>query len=123
MLRCAAMSTALSREVNSVSLATQSHYIIRRKFWSVLERVFRVFTGDGQLIMYIQHPLLKLREEFTVYADEAQTRFSGERPQQSFAGVDIRQARDELDPARLDLRDDPAPVQNAGLGRTRRLRL
>jgi hypothetical protein len=74
MLRCAGMSTALSREVNSVSLATQSHYIIRRKFWSVLERVFRVFTGDGQLIMYIQHPLLKLREEFMVYADEARTR-------------------------------------------------
>src|SRR5215475_2151178 len=68
------MTTALSREVGGVSLATQSHYIIRRKFWSVFERVFRVFTGDGQLIMYIQHPLLKLREEFMVYADEACTR-------------------------------------------------
>ncbi|MBC7975791.1 MAG: hypothetical protein H7138_12505, partial [Myxococcales bacterium] len=33
-----------------------------------------VFTGDDQLIMYIQHPLLKLREEFMVYADEAKTR-------------------------------------------------
>jgi hypothetical protein len=33
-----------------------------------------VFTGDGQLIMYIQHPLLKLREEFMVHADEARTR-------------------------------------------------
>lgn len=65
---------ALSREVGGVSLTTQSHYIIRRKFWSVFERVFRVFTGDGQLIMYIQHPLLKLREEFMVYADEAKTR-------------------------------------------------
>jgi hypothetical protein len=68
------MSTGLSREVSGVSLATQSHYVIRRKFWSVFERVFRVFTGDGQLIMYIQHPLLKLREEFMVYADEAKTR-------------------------------------------------
>lgn len=68
------MSTGLSREVGGVSLATQSHYLIRRKFWSVLERVFRVFTADGQLIMYIQHPLLKLREEFMVYADEARTR-------------------------------------------------
>jgi uncharacterized protein YxjI len=68
------MSTALSREVGGVSLTTQSHYVIRRKFWSVFERVFRVFTGDGQLIMYIQHPLLKLREEFMVYADEAKTR-------------------------------------------------
>lgn len=64
---------ALSREVGGVSLTTQSHYVIRRKFWSMFERVFRVFTGDGQLIMYIQHPLLKLREEFMVYADEAKT--------------------------------------------------
>lgn len=68
------MSTALSREVGGVSLATQSHYLIRRRFWSVFERVFRVFTGDGQLIMYIQHPLLRLREEFMVWADEAKTR-------------------------------------------------
>lgn len=68
------MTTALTREVAGVSLQTQSHYIIKRKFWSVFERVFRVFTGDGQLIMYIQHPLLKLREEFMVYADEAKTR-------------------------------------------------
>lgn len=67
------MSTALSRSVGGVSLTTQRHYVIRRKLWSVFERVFRVFTGDGQLIMYIQHPLLKLREEFMVYADEAKT--------------------------------------------------
>ena len=68
------MTMDLIRSVGDVSLATQSHYIIRRKFWSFMERVFRVFTGDGQLIMYIQHPLLKLREEFMVYADEAKTR-------------------------------------------------
>src|SRR5436190_4580664 len=68
------MSTALSRQVGGVSLATQSQYVIRRKFWSIFERIFRVFTGDGQLIMYIQHPLLKLREEFMVYADEVKTR-------------------------------------------------
>ncbi|HEY0993063.1 MAG TPA: hypothetical protein VGD80_38685 [Kofleriaceae bacterium] len=68
------MSTALTREVGGVSLQTQSHYIIRRRFWSLFERVFRVFTGDGQLIMYIQHPVFRLREEFMVYADEAKTR-------------------------------------------------
>src|SRR5258706_2314593 len=70
----AAMSQELVREVAGVSLATQSHYTIKRRFWSFFERIFRVFTADGQLIMYIQHPLLKLREEFTVYADEAKTR-------------------------------------------------
>jgi uncharacterized protein YxjI len=68
------MSTALVREVAGVSLANQSHYIIKRKFWSFFERVFRVWTADGQLIMYIKHPLMRLREEFMVYADEAQTR-------------------------------------------------
>lgn len=66
-------STELVREVAGVSLANQSHYIIKRKFWSFFERIFRVWTGDGQLIMYIEHPLLKLREEFMVYADEAKT--------------------------------------------------
>jgi uncharacterized protein YxjI len=67
-------TTELVREVAGVSLATQRHYIIKRPFWSFLERVFRVWTGDGQLIMYIKHPLLKLREEFVVFEDEAQTR-------------------------------------------------
>lgn len=64
----------LVREVAGVSLQTQRHYVIKRKFWSVFERVFRVFTGDGQLIMYVKHPLMRLREEFMVFADEAQTR-------------------------------------------------
>jgi uncharacterized protein YxjI len=64
----------LVRQVAGVSLATQRHYVIKRKFWSFFERIFRVWTADGQLIMYIKHPLLKLREEFLVYEDEAQLR-------------------------------------------------
>lgn len=63
----------LVRQVGGVDLTTQSHYTIKRKFWSFLERTFRVFTRDGQLIMFVQHPILKLREEFTVYADEAKS--------------------------------------------------
>lgn len=70
----AGMSTELVREVAGVSLTTQRQYVIKRKFWSFLERIFHVWTVDGQLIMYIKHPLLKLREEFMVYEDEAQTR-------------------------------------------------
>lgn len=68
------MGTELVRHVDSVSLATQSRYLIKRKFWSVFERTFRVFTGDGQLMMLVKHPVFRLREEFTVFADEAQTR-------------------------------------------------
>src|SRR6185436_6141182 len=68
------MSTELVREVAPVALQTQSRYTIRRRFWSFFERIFRVFTADGQLIMFVKHPMLKLREEFQVYADEAKTR-------------------------------------------------
>lgn len=56
------------------SFATQRHYVITRSFWSVFERTFRVLTADGQLIMYVKHPILKLREEFVVYGDEARSR-------------------------------------------------
>ena len=45
------MSQELVRQVGGVSLATQSHYLIKRKFWSVFERVFRVFTADGQRLL------------------------------------------------------------------------
>jgi uncharacterized protein YxjI len=68
------MSQELVREVAPVSLQTQSQYKIKRKFWSFLERIFRVFTADGQLIMFVKHPVLKLKEEFQVYADEAKQR-------------------------------------------------
>ena len=64
----------LQRQVEGVGLQTQTRYTIKRRFWSFLERIFRVYTADGQLIMFVKHPLLKLREEFQVYGDEAQTR-------------------------------------------------
>ncbi|HWM85317.1 MAG TPA: hypothetical protein VNO33_05750 [Kofleriaceae bacterium] len=67
------MSTALTREVGSISMWNQSRFRIKRNFWSVFERTFRVSTLDGQLIMLVKHPLLRFREEFMVYADEEQT--------------------------------------------------
>ncbi len=67
------MERALVRQVQGVGLQTQSHYLIRRKFWSVFERTFRVYTMDGQMIMLVQHPIFRLREEFIVYADEAKS--------------------------------------------------
>ncbi len=68
------MTTELAREVEPVALRTQRHFVIKRRFWSFFERIFRVFTADGQMIMYVEHPLLKLREEFTVYTDESKSR-------------------------------------------------
>jgi hypothetical protein len=52
---------------------SQSRYRIKRPLFSFFERTFRVLTLDGQLIMLVKHPLLRLREEFVVFGDEAQT--------------------------------------------------
>lgn len=68
------MSTELVRQVGSVGMQTQGHYTIKRNFWSIFERIFRVLTPDGQVFMFIKHPVFKLREEFQVFGDEAQTR-------------------------------------------------
>lgn len=68
------MSTELVREVAPLSLATRSQYTIKRSLFSFLERIFRVYTPDGQIFMFVKHPVLKLREEFQVWADEAQSK-------------------------------------------------
>ena len=36
-------------------------------------RVFRVFGPGRELVAYVKHPILKLREEFNIFADEAET--------------------------------------------------
>jgi uncharacterized protein YxjI len=45
-------------------------YTIKRPFWSLFGRRFKVFAPDGRLIMYIKHPMFRMREEFQVWADE-----------------------------------------------------
>lgn len=68
------MERSLVKQAQSVGIQTQSRYRIKRKYWSVFERTFRVYTMDGQMIMLVQHPIFRLREEFLVYADESKTR-------------------------------------------------
>lgn len=65
---------ALVPAARPMSLATQRRYLIKRPFLSFFERTFRVLAPDGQLYMLVRHPILKLKEEFMVYADEARTR-------------------------------------------------
>jgi uncharacterized protein YxjI len=49
-------------------------YTVKRPFWSLLGRKFHVYAPDGSLVAFVKHPLLRLREEFTIYADESETR-------------------------------------------------
>lgn len=50
-----------------------TRYIVKRPFFQFLGRKFHVYAPDGSLAMFIKHPLLKLRQEFTIFADEGET--------------------------------------------------
>lgn len=63
----------LKREVDRVALSNQSRFVIKRKFWSFLERKFYVWTHDGQPILFVKHPLFRFRDEFNICSDETET--------------------------------------------------
>ncbi|HVY49461.1 MAG TPA: hypothetical protein VHB21_26395 [Minicystis sp.] len=48
-------------------------YLVRRPFWSFLGRKYYVYGPGGALVAFVKHPLMKLREEFTMFADEGET--------------------------------------------------
>jgi hypothetical protein len=48
-------------------------YVIKRPFLSFLGRKYYVYAPDGSLVAFLKHPLLKLRSEFTIYADDSET--------------------------------------------------
>ena len=62
--------------VQSGALATgpfgHATYTVKRPFLSFLGRTFRVFSPDGALAMFVKHPMMKLRDEFQVFADEGE---------------------------------------------------
>lgn len=57
----------------SLALSPTGNYRIKRPFWSWLGRRFHVYDTGGNLVAYVRHPVLRLRDEFVIYADEAQT--------------------------------------------------
>jgi hypothetical protein len=46
---------------------------VRRPWLSFFGRKYHVYAPDGSLVAFIKHPLLKLREQFTMYTDESET--------------------------------------------------
>jgi hypothetical protein len=48
-------------------------YTIKRPFLSFLGRKYYVYAPDGSLILFLKHPLMKLRGEFTIYTDETES--------------------------------------------------
>ena len=52
---------------------SHSQYIIKRPFLSFLGRKYHVYAPDGSQVMFLKHPLMKLRSEFTIYTDETES--------------------------------------------------
>ena len=48
-------------------------YLVKRPFFQFFDRRHEVFTPDGQMAMRTFSPLFKLRDELTIFADEAKT--------------------------------------------------
>ena len=47
--------------------------MIKRPFLQLLGRKYYVYALDGTPVAFLKHPLMKLRGEFTIYADETET--------------------------------------------------
>lgn len=50
-----------------------TRFEIVRPFFSILGRTYRVYSQEGALVLFVRHPLFRLRSEFTLFADEAET--------------------------------------------------
>lgn len=48
-------------------------YTIKRSWFSLFNRTFRVYAPDGRLVLFVRHPVMRLRGEWRVFGDEAQT--------------------------------------------------
>jgi hypothetical protein len=48
-------------------------FTIKRPFLSFLGRKYYVYAPDGSLVLFLKHPLMKLRGEFTIFTDETES--------------------------------------------------
>ncbi len=76
---------------------SHSHYKVTRPWLSFLGRKFFVYSPDGALAAYVKKPVFKLKQEFTIYADEGETRPMLTVRQRQLIGLNI--AHDVFDSA------------------------
>ena len=56
---------------------SHANYKITRPWLSILGRKFFVYAPDGSLTAYVKKPVFKLKQEFTIFADDYVTDDSG----------------------------------------------
>ena len=76
---------------------SHANYKITRPWLSFLGRKFFVYSPDGALAAYVKKPVFKLKQEFTIFADEAETRPILTVRQRQLIGLNI--AHDVFDSA------------------------
>jgi uncharacterized protein YxjI len=64
---------ARARDSLPPDLYQQPAYVIVRPFWSLLGRVYRIYTADGRLAFFVRHPFFRVREQLLLFADEDET--------------------------------------------------
>jgi|LNFM01.1.fsa_nt_gb hypothetical protein len=47
--------------------------VLKRPWFSLLGRKMFVYAPNGALVAYVKRPIFKLKDEFTIYADEGET--------------------------------------------------
>jgi hypothetical protein len=50
-----------------------TRFSIIRPLFSIFGRTYRVYSETGQLVLFVRHPLFRMRSEFTLFADEGET--------------------------------------------------
>jgi hypothetical protein len=63
----------MSPSPSSASQFAHQQYTIKRPFLSFLGRKYYVYAPDGLLVMFLKHPLMKFRSEFTIFTDETES--------------------------------------------------
>jgi uncharacterized protein YxjI len=63
----------IAREALPLDLFQQPAYAIVRPLWSLLGRVYRVYTPDGRLAMFVRRPFFRIRDRLILFADEDET--------------------------------------------------
>lgn len=49
-----------------------TRFTIKRPFFSLFGRQFRVFGPDGQLLLFVRHKMFTLRDEWNIFRDESE---------------------------------------------------
>ena len=67
------LSPSVRRSAGYKDRFAYQQYVIKRPFLSLLGRTYYVYAPDGSPVVFLKHPLMKLRGEFTIFADDTET--------------------------------------------------